>query len=146
MDLPEDAFTDGASAHADAHQLVVIVPRRDPEGPAMQVRPCVARKAEATREAHMLSHLRSAARSGTQQYHSSMLASCCAHKMPASIPLLKHPHPAPPAPATPLSQTPPPPGWQPSVQEKRMFNPDHHPVELDITLSKELKAKVPKPT
>lgn len=61
-------------------------------------------------------------------------------------PLAQAPPPCPTrARNTPVTNTPPP-GWQPSVQEKRMFNPDHHPVELDITLSKELKAKVPKPT
>jgi hypothetical protein len=29
----------------------------------------------------------------------------------------------------------------PTLQEKRLLNPDRHPVELDITLPKELMAK-----
>lgn len=31
------------------------------------------------------------------------------------------------------------------LQEKRMFNPDRHPVGLHINLPKDLLAKVPKP-
>lgn len=61
VDLPEDVFTDDASAKVDQHKLTIRIARRDPEGPAMQ--------------------------------------------------------------------------------EKRLLNPDRHPVQLDISLPKELLAK-----
>lgn len=38
IDLPEDAFTDDISARLDNRKLHVRIARRDPEGPAMQVR------------------------------------------------------------------------------------------------------------
>jgi hypothetical protein len=38
VDLPDDAFTDDASAAVHGQRLTVTIPRRDPLGPAMQVR------------------------------------------------------------------------------------------------------------
>ncbi len=35
--MPEDAFTDDASAKIEDRKLIIRVARRDPQGPAMQV-------------------------------------------------------------------------------------------------------------
>jgi hypothetical protein len=37
VDMPDDAFTDGASAKIEDRKLTIRIARRDPQGPAMEV-------------------------------------------------------------------------------------------------------------